>query len=492
MNFYNRIKNHQLKRCLILGPVFLVVFLCMGTVLYSQNKLALIIGNSDYENAQLRNSVNDAQDVTVMLINKGFMPTLNTNLDHDQFEESIRIFIDKIKSGDIVLFYYSGHGMQVKGENYLIPVKEKIVAEDEIRYKSISLSMLLDKLYGSGSAINIIILDACRDNPFSGFRSSSKGFTSVTAPIGTIISYSTAPGSVARDGEGRNSPYTESLLECSNLSNLQLEEFFKEVRKKVLFKTSNQQQPWETSSLIEDFYFTSGEDAYSRNPAPVSPQAKRESNPNNVFSESKPIEDFNSNSGTFVDSRDGQEYKWVKIGDQIWMGENLNIGTLVNNKKNQLDNKIIEKYCYHNEDKNCRIYGGLYQWMEMMDYTAKSQGICPSGWHIPTSEEWQILIYFVGNEETAGNQLKMPGGIYWKMSKKMKKKYLMPVGSGFNALPGGMRNISKKFYGINEKAGFWASGQSSYNIYSNTDLIKKYSSYPKYGLSVRCIKDDQD
>ena len=493
MNLYNRIMNHQLKRRFILGPIFLVVFLCMGTGMYSQNKLALVIGNSDYDNAQLRNSVNDANDIAIMLITKGFNVSIRTNLNQDSFEESLRTFTESIRNGDIVLFYYSGHGMQVKGENYLIPVNEKIVAENEIRHKSISLGFLLDKLYSSGSAVNIIVLDACRDNPFSGFRSSTKGFSSVNAPVGTIISYSTSPGSVARDGVGRNSPYTESLLECIDIPNLQLETFFKEVRIKVLSKTEGQQKPWESSSLIGDFYFTSGKDVYSKNQLPVSQQSKRENKPSNAFIESKPIEDFSSNSGIFIDSRDSHEYKWVKIGDQVWMAENLNIGHMIPGKQKQEDNISIEKYCYKNIEENCEIYGGLYQWKEMIAYTYHPQGICPKGWHVPSDKEWELLVNIVGGKKVAGSKLKEHGIEHWRMSTKAKRKFGYIKDVGFNALPGGYRSSqTKKFGGIGTYGIYRTASKHSYVFSYKEPKVSKPQTgvnFLKAGYSVRCVKD---
>jgi len=239
---------------------FCIAISCLFLTGYSQKKIALVIGNANYQNASLRNPINDATDFAFKLMTLGFTVTLKTNLNQDQFEETVRNFTELIETGDVVLFFYSGHGMQANRSNYLIPIGERIENEDEIRHKAFSIDFLFDKLYNSGSATNIIMLDACRDNPFSGFRSATKGFISVTAPSGTIISYSTSPNSAAYDGDGRNSPYTESLLECIDLPNLQIEVFFKEVRKKVKEKTANNQTPWENSSLIDDFYFNPNAD----------------------------------------------------------------------------------------------------------------------------------------------------------------------------------------------------------------------------------------
>lgn len=158
-----------------------------------------------------------------------------------------------------------------------------------------------------------------------------------------------------------------------------------------------------------------------------------------------------------VDSRDWQVYKTVQIGNQLWMDENLNYGTQINGSQNQLNNEIVEKYCYGNNELNCNTYGGLYQWDEMMQYVTKegAQGICPKGWHLPSDEEWSTLT---------------------------------------NYLSGGCRTYIGSFYGIGNAAYFWSS--SSYEYYSNAwSRVYSYNGVARVGfnrrlgLSVRCIKN---
>lgn len=241
------------------SKLFLIVVLLWFPLLsQTQNKVALVIGNSNYAESPLRNPVNDATDIESTLTHLGFQVTLGTDLNQMEMENAIRTFGNLINTNDIALFYFSGHGTQVKGLNYLIPVGQNIYAANEIKYKCVEAGFVLDKMESGGSQVNIVILDACRDNPFKSFRSGSRGFAHMSAPTGTIISYSTAPGSVARDGTGRNSPYTKYLLETIILSNLQVEDVFKKVREKVILETNEAQTPWESSSLIGDFYFVQG------------------------------------------------------------------------------------------------------------------------------------------------------------------------------------------------------------------------------------------
>ncbi len=480
----------------IMKNIFTCVILLFTLTLFSQNKLALVIGNSEYESSPLRNATNDAKDIAIKLINLGFDVTVRTNLNQDNFECVIRDFTSSITKGDIALFFYSGHGMQVQGENYFIPLNKKIYSEEEIKYKCTNTGYLLDKLHKSASGTNIIILDACRDNPFSGFRSSSKGFTAVIAPSGTIISYSTAPGTMAYDGEGRNSPYTESLLECLDIPNLQIEEVFKEVRNKVISKTFNRQIPWESSSLLKEFYFD--EDLE------FSPLLYKDlSNVDEIENKNTDDEEFSGNKGTFIDERDNQEYKWVRIGDQIWMAENLNIGEMVINKKGFSNNGIFEKYCNNDNLNNCLIHGGFYSWDEVMQYSTKesTQGICPDGWHVPSDSEW------IKMEEVAENNPKFNKKYFYQFGWRGTNcgKNLKSIHFGrkrnygedlfdFNVIPNGSPTRSSD---ENKDAFFYTSTFYSmkpndvivrFFLHKNNDICRRI--VPKGDLlNVRCIKN---
>lgn len=204
------------------------------------------------------------------------------------------------------------------------------------------------------------------------------------------------------------------------------------------------------------------------------------------------VSDFETNSikyctGSFVDSRDGQEYEVILIGEQCWMAENLNIGKRVYLPNGQSDNNIIEKYCYSNNESNCDTYGGLYIWDEIMKYqTDDITGICPEGWHVPTFEDFSDLKVFAGGTEIAGKRLK--SRISWYDNGNGTDTY------DFNALPGGHVS-SNEFTGITKRARFPASryynngdGYSYYMTYARDDLGSTRI-YDGDAVSVRCVKD---
>ena len=220
-------------------------------------RIALVIGNSAYRSSPLRNPVNDAEAIAEILKECGFEVTVGLNLNQTRMKRAIDSFGRRIVPGSVALFYYAGHGMQVNGENYLIPIGANIGHEEDVDVESVKVNRLLAKMASVTSTVNILILDACRDNPFSrGFRSKLNGLAYMSAPRGTIIAYSTAPSSIAIDGEGKHSVYTESLIDFLLVPDMKIEDIFKRVRVKVTVKTNNKQVPWESSSLMGDFYFT--------------------------------------------------------------------------------------------------------------------------------------------------------------------------------------------------------------------------------------------
>lgn len=219
-------------------------------------RIALVIGNADYQSAPLRNPVNDAKSMARALRNVGFEVMEYTNATQETMETAITQFGYKIKRGGIGLFYFAGHGLQVKGENYLVPLKAKIDKEQQVKYRSVNLGLVLAEMDAASNSMNIVILDACRNNPFKrSFRSATRGLASTMAPTGTFIAYATAPGSVTADGDGDNGLYTQELLKKLRIPGLTIEQVFKKVRAAVLQKTSGRQTPWENSSIIGDFYF---------------------------------------------------------------------------------------------------------------------------------------------------------------------------------------------------------------------------------------------
>lgn len=250
----------------IFKRISLIFFLFIFTFLFisqaqAERRTALVIGNSNYETSPLKNPANDASDMALTLRKAGFTVILKKNADLQAMEESMEEFGNLLKLGGVGLFYYAGHGLQINGVNYLIPVGARINKETDVKYKALDVGRLLDEMSNANNGLNVIILDACRDNPFArSFRSAGRGLAIITAaPSGTFISYSTGPGQVAQDGVGRNSPFTAALLETIKIPSLPVEQVFKRVRQKLDAVSGGRQVPWELSSIKGDFYFYPGE-----------------------------------------------------------------------------------------------------------------------------------------------------------------------------------------------------------------------------------------
>ena len=245
-------------RSIVLSAITLV-FASLFTALVSAaegQKVALVIGNAAYKSAPLQNPANDARDMVKALENMGFEVLHEENASKRTMKDAVHQFGQRLKKGGVGLFYFAGHGMQVDGRNYLIPVNADIRAESDIEFESVDASRILAKMEDAGNDMNLIILDSCRDNPFArSFRSSSRGLARMDAPHGSFIAYATAPGQTAADGTGRNGIFTESLLKHIATPNLKIEDVLKRVRVEVAEKTSRKQVPWQSSSLMGDFYF---------------------------------------------------------------------------------------------------------------------------------------------------------------------------------------------------------------------------------------------
>lgn len=187
----------------------------------------------------------------------GFDVTLVRDATQQQMENAVREFGLKLRQGGTGLFYYAGHGVQVAGENYLVPVNAFIQTEGDVKFGCLPAGLVLAKMEDAGNDVNIVILDACRNNAFSrNFRSADQGLAKMDAPTGSLISYATAPGSVASDGAGRNGLFTQHLLKNIATPGLPITEVFMRVRQGVVQETKKKQVPWESSSLIGQFYFS--------------------------------------------------------------------------------------------------------------------------------------------------------------------------------------------------------------------------------------------
>lgn len=221
-----------------------------------ERRTALVIGNAGYRVDPLRNAVNDATDVAASLRRVGFQVAELHDADHQRMEEGVDQFTRQLGRGGVGLFYYSGHGVQVNGLNYLIPVDARISSESDIKYQSVQVDWVLDRMRDAGNELNVIILDACRNNPYSrNLRSAQPGLAVIQAATGSLIAYATSPGTTAEDGPGRNGTYTKHLLHFMQIPNLSAEQMFKEVRVAVAQETGKKQIPWVSTSILGDFYF---------------------------------------------------------------------------------------------------------------------------------------------------------------------------------------------------------------------------------------------
>lgn len=221
-----------------------------------QRRVALVVGNGAYAESPLKNPVNDARAMAASLRELGFDVIAKENANLQQMDEAVREFGRRLERAHVGLFYYAGHGMQIKGRNFLIPVGANFEHEDEVAYRSLDAGQVLDKMDSAKTQVNLMILDACRTNPFhTVFRSKRQGLAEMEAPAGTLIAFATAPGAVALDGAGTNGVYTKHLLRQMNERGQPVEQAFKRVRIGVVEETRERQIPWESSSLRDDFQF---------------------------------------------------------------------------------------------------------------------------------------------------------------------------------------------------------------------------------------------
>lgn len=261
----------------IMVTIFSSFLLSFGNIVLAEERHALVIGNSKYQHAlPLKNPKYDAIDMARTLQDLFFNVTLIQDATKSQIEKAVTKYVaDLKKNGGVGLFFYAGHGVQLEGNNYLVPVETHVGTDEEIKYQSFDIARLLNGVRSVKTKTNIIILDACRNNPFTditkeGTRSMGiadgrgivrinvpkldTGLSKLDAPPNTLIAFATAPGRVASDGHGRNSPYTAELVNAMQNTGLTIVEVFRQVRKAVV-KNNKDQIPWESSSLIDDFYF---------------------------------------------------------------------------------------------------------------------------------------------------------------------------------------------------------------------------------------------
>jgi uncharacterized caspase-like protein len=241
-----------------------LIFLCallpllsFASSAHAEKRVALVVGNSAYQNvARLDNPANDASLIADTLKELGFALVgggAQLNLEKAALDTAVQSFSKQIQGADVALFYYAGHGVQVRGSNYLVPVNANPTREADVDFQMLDVGLVLNQMQGSGTRLNLVILDACRNNPFGGrgLRSSDGGLAQIRAPEGTLISYATQPGSVAQDGDDGHSPYTKALAGTVRRAGLDIFQTFNEVGLVVKRSTGGSQQPWVSSSPID-------------------------------------------------------------------------------------------------------------------------------------------------------------------------------------------------------------------------------------------------
>jgi uncharacterized caspase-like protein len=241
------------------GLAMIMALAVFASDAFAERRLALVIGNGGYTVGPLDNPANDAALMAETLRLAGFEVTHHVDLGYRDMQRAVVQFGRDLRgSGNdtVGMVYYAGHAIQSDGENYLIPVDADIQDELDLRIATLDVSTLMTSLDKAGNRLNMVILDACRNNPFKSVsRSGSRGLAKIDAASGTLLAFSTAPGRVAADGTGRNSPYTAALAKAIRTPGLPVEQVFKRVRIDVMERTGEQQVPWESSSLTGDFMF---------------------------------------------------------------------------------------------------------------------------------------------------------------------------------------------------------------------------------------------
>jgi Caspase domain len=247
----------MINRLFSFALVAALALLCTISAASAQGRTALVIGNNSYPFGPLANPINDASDMAAALRSAGFDVVLKTNADQRSTSDAIRAFGDALKrKGGVGLFFFAGHGAQLGGENYLIPIADGFAGERELKERANNASEVVDAMAAARNDLNIIVLDACRNNPLS--SSATRGLNRIDTNARLFVSYSTSPGAVALDGQGRNSPYTKHLAQAISVADIPLEDTFKRTLKGVYQETAGKQTPWISSSFFGDFVFRPG------------------------------------------------------------------------------------------------------------------------------------------------------------------------------------------------------------------------------------------
>lgn len=497
LDFFNKMREIQIwirtemKKLICLLSSISILTSVSG--LYAQqSKYALVIGVKAYQYVQpLQNSLNDARDMATLLKRKGFtVIELYDPATKRSMQDAVLKYFELIRSQPKAagLVYYSGHGMQVKGSNYLMPTFSNPQVEADLDDQCMNMDYVMRAIEQAGNELNIFVLDACRNNPFHGFsRSSEKGLSMVETPKGSYIVYATKPGSVASDGIGGNGLFTSKLLQYIDTPGLNIEQVFKKTAHDVAQASGDAQRPWIASDFTGDFFFTPGGGQRLANASQPSEPLIISNELVNKISEP-----------TMLDYGYGEkDAPIIAIGKQEWMAKNLNVarfnnGDTIFHAKSEDEWKRANKdkkpaWCYYENDlANGSKYGKLYNWYAVID----PRGLAPRGWHIPGDAEWTALCHHLGGDESAGAKMKSID--LWNGNGNGSNL------SGFNSIPGGFRDIFGSFHELGNVSNFWSASEFTSEIAwsrslnsANPATFRKGSSKGS-GFSIRCIREARD
>ena len=485
------------KALLFLWILFFGIVACSQS--QTQKKIALVIGAQNYTAVKpLRHSLNDARDLTANLKGKGFeVITLLDPTTKQQIKDAITKYFHLMQNmdGGVGIIFYAGHGLQDDdGHNYLIPITANLQNPGDLDDQCVKLDYVMSTLRGATNSLSVVILDACRSGfslPGSQRDFATEGLAKVEAPRGSIVVFAAEPGKKASDGVGKNGLLTSSLLKHMDEGNININEVFRRVKNDV-FKQSNQAQlPMvEDASTGGDFYF-SGSAAPTTTTQTIIKQESAATQQQTAETTEPAYTAFDYGYGP-------SDAPTVSVGSQQWLGKNLNTDRFANGdpipqaQTNEEWNRAGEQHqpawCYYNNDPaNGRTYGKLYNWYAVHD----TRGLAPTGWHVPSDDEWTSLTTYLGGETIAGTKMK---------STSMWENYRGVRGNGDNSsgiagLPGGYRSTDGTFYSMGKLGYWWSSSEYTTGIAWNRFLTYGFGIASRdggdvsCGFSVRCVRD---
>jgi len=305
-----------MRLCRLIFSIAAVILLSMTSAM-AERRVALVVGNSAYRNApSLTNPKNDAGAIAAALQRLGFEVIQGIDLTADKTRQTLRTFATALKSADVALFYYAGHGLQVDGQNYLVPVDARLQSSLDLEFEATKLQVVIETMERAAKT-SLVFLDACRDNPLKQTLARSlganrsvavgQGLARVDSGVGTLIAYATEPGNVALDGAGAHSPFTAALLANIERPGLEVGRMLRRVRSTVVENTKGKQVPWDHSSLIDDFYFAHAP-ATEAPPASVRPSPQLVSTGSPAFlTKAQIMETVIGNTLNFRSPRNGED-----------------------------------------------------------------------------------------------------------------------------------------------------------------------------------------